>query len=110
MWPMRGSSNRARGRSSVTAAISADRIRVFADVKRKHSALALTADVSDVKAVARAVAAPTLVGSGITLANLREYSDADAAIVGLSVKHGGIQSGVIDASRAGALARAFDKT
>ena len=81
-------------------AIGADRIRVFADVKKKHSAHALTADVSlvetakaaefflvdgvivsgiatghpadaaEVQAVARAVGVPTLVGSGVTLSNL----------------------------------------
>jgi len=120
-------------------AIGADRIRVFADIKKKHSAHALTADVSlaetaraaeffladgvivsgvatgrpadvsDVKAVARAVAVPTLVGSGITLDNLPDYSDADALIVGSSVKHGGIWSGMIDESQTGALARAFNK-
>jgi membrane complex biogenesis BtpA family protein len=121
-------------------AIGADRIRVFADVKKKHSAHALTADVSiaetaraaeffladgvivsgiatgqaadvsDVKAVARAVAVPTLVGSGITPANLHDYCDADALIVGSSVKHGGIWSGAIDESQVSALARAFNKT
>src|SRR5262245_38976537 len=77
-------------------AIGADRVRVFADIKKKHSAHALTADVNltetakaaeffladgvivsgiatgqptdvaDVNAVARAVSVPTLVGSGIT--------------------------------------------
>jgi predicted TIM-barrel enzyme len=48
--------------------------------------------------------------SGITLGNLHDYSDADALIVGSSVKQGGIWSGVIDESQAGALARAFNKT
>ena len=121
-------------------AIGADRIRVFADIKKKHSAHALTvdvsleetakaaeffladgvivsgiatrhaADVAEVKAVASAVAVPTLVGSGITLANLHDYSDADALIVGSSVKRGGIWSGVLDESLAGALARAFNKS
>ena len=121
-------------------AIGADRIRVFADIKKKHSAHALTADVSleetakaaeffladgvivsgiatghaadvaEVKTVASAVAVPTLVGSGITLANLHDYSDADALIVGSSVKRGGVWSGVLDESLAGALARAFNKT
>ena len=81
-------------------AIGADRIRVFADVKKKHSAHALTADVSlvetakaaefflvdgvivsgiatgqpadaaEVQSVARAVGVPTLVGSGVTLSNV----------------------------------------
>jgi predicted TIM-barrel enzyme len=68
------------------------------------------ADVEDVKAVARAVAVPTCVGSGITLDNLHDYSDADALIVGSSVKHGGVWSGAIDEALTGALARAFNKT
>src|SRR5262245_60215619 len=118
-------------------AIGADRIRVFADVKKKHSAHALTADVSlvetakaaefflvdgvivsgvatgqptdaaEVQAVARAVTVPTLVGSGVTLENFRDYDDADALIVGSWIKQGGVWSGAIDKSRAEALARAF---
>jgi len=118
-------------------AIGADRIRVFADIKKKHSAHALTADVSlvetakaaefflvdgvivtgvatgqpadasEVRAVSRAVGVPTLVGSGVTLDNLHDYRDADALIVGSSIKHGGVWSGVVDESRVQALARAF---
>ena len=118
-------------------AIGADRIRVFADVKKKHSAHALTADVSlvetakaaefflvdgvivsgiatgqpadvsEVRSVARAVGVPTLVGSGVTLANLHDYTEADALIVGSSIKHGGVWSGSIDESRARELAGAF---
>ena len=121
-------------------AIGADRIRVFADVKKKHSAHALTADVSlvetakaaefflvdgvivsgvatgqpadaaEVQSVARAVGVPTLVGSGVTVSNVHDYSDADALIVGSSIKHGGVWSGAIDESRAAALARAFCKS
>ncbi len=118
-------------------AIGADRIRVFADIKKKHSAHALTADVSlvetakaaefflvdgvivsglatgqptdasEVQAVARAVGVPTLVGSGVTLNNFKDYDAADALIVGSSIKEGGIWSGAIDESRARALASAF---
>lgn len=118
-------------------AIGADSIRVFADLKKKHSAHAITADVSlvetakaaefflvdgvivtgvatgqaadasEVQAVARAVGVPTLVGSGVTLDNLHDYRDADALIVGSSIKHGGVWSGALDESRAHALARAF---
>jgi uncharacterized protein len=120
-------------------ALSADRIRVFADVKKKHSAHALTADVSlaetakaaeffladgvivsgiatgqpaevsDVNAVSQAVSIPTLVGSGITLDNLHRYRAADALIVGSSVKQGGVWSGALDRSQAAALAGAFNK-
>jgi membrane complex biogenesis BtpA family protein len=120
-------------------ALGADRIRVFADVKKKHSAHALTADVSlaetakaaeffladgvivsgiatgqpadvaDVNAVAQAVGIPTLVGSGITLANLHDYAHADALVVGSSVKQGGIWSGVLDQAQVAALASAFNQ-
>jgi hypothetical protein len=118
-------------------AIGAESIRVFADVKKKHSAHALTADVdvaetakaaeffladgvivtgtstgrpadpAEVRAVASAVGIPTLIGSGVTVDNLSDYIDADALIVGSSVKAGGIWSGALDESRARALATAF---
>src|SRR5262245_790724 len=101
-------------------AIGADRIRVFADIKKKHSAHAITddvsltetakaaeffladgvivsgvatgepADASEVTAVARAVGIPTLVGSGITLNNFHHYGHADALIVGSSIKRRGV--------------------
>jgi membrane complex biogenesis BtpA family protein len=119
-------------------AIGADRIRVFADIKKKHSAHALTADVSlaetakaaefflvdgvivtgiatgqpadaaEVQSVAEAVGIPTLVGSGITLNNLHDYRFADALIVGSSIKHGGVWSGTVDESQARALVSAFE--
>jgi len=119
-------------------AIGADHVRVFADVKKKHAAHALTADVdlaetaraaeffladgvivtgiatglpaepSDVRSVAQAVGVPTIVGSGITPENLGSYPDADAFIIGSSVKHGGIWSGPLDESRTRELARAFN--
>ena len=65
------------------------------------------ADASEVQSVARAVGVPTLVGSGVTLANVHDYRDADALIVGSSVKESGMWSGRLDESRACALARAF---
>ena len=118
-------------------AIGADRIRVFADIKKKHSAHAITADVSlvetakaaefflvdgvivsgiatghpadalEVQSVARAVGVPTLVGSGVSLSNVHAYRDADALLVGSSIKQGGVWSGRVDESQASALARAF---
>ena len=119
-------------------AIGAESIRVFADIKKKHSAHAMTTDVSlvetakaaefflvdgvivtgvatgeatdasEVQAVARAVGVPTLVGSGVTRDNLHDYTEADALIVGSSIKQGGVWSGAMDESRAQALARAFN--
>ena len=83
--------------------IGAESVRIFADIKKKHSAHALTADVSieetaraaaffdtdgvivtgtstgvatdldDLDAVVAAVSLPVLVGSGITLENLVQY-------------------------------------
>jgi membrane complex biogenesis BtpA family protein len=118
-------------------AIGADHIRIFADVKKKHSAHALTADVgivetahaaefflvdgvivtgvatgqpaepAEVNSVGRAVQVPTLVGSGITIDNLAQYSDADGFIVGSSIKKDGLWSNPIDPDRARALVRAF---
>lgn len=118
-------------------AIGADHIRVFADVKKKHSAHAITADVDivetakaaefflvdgvivsgvstghpadpdEVSSVAEGVSVPTLVGSGITAENIVEFSSADAFIVGSSIKQNGLWSNPIDAERANALVQAF---
>ena len=118
-------------------AIGADHVRVFADVKKKHSAHTLTADVDivetanaaefftvdgvivsgvatgepadarEVASVAGAVSVATLVGSGITVRNIADYGDADALIVGSSIKKDGIWSNPIDPDRAEALVRAF---
>lgn len=118
-------------------AIGAEHIRVFADVKKKHSAHAITADVDiaetakaaeffsvdgvivsglatgqpaepeEVAAVAQAVSVPTLVGSGITAENIDAFSDADAFIVGSAIKEEGLWSNPIDPERTRALVRAF---
>jgi membrane complex biogenesis BtpA family protein len=118
-------------------AIGAGHVKVFADVKKKHSAHAITADVDivetakaavffqadgvivsgistgepaepdDVRSVGRAVSSPTLVGSGITVENLGCYPEADAFIVGSSIKRGGLWSNPIDIERARALVHAF---
>ena len=118
-------------------AIGAEGIRVFADVKKKHAAHALTADVSlaetaraaeffladgvivsgsatgqptdpaDVEAVARAVRVPTFVGSGVSPANLSAYGTADAFIVGSSLKRDGLWSNPLEPARLDALVRAF---
>jgi hypothetical protein len=118
-------------------ALGADAVRVFADVKKKHSAHAVTADVSltdtaeaaeffladgvvvtgaatgqpadpgEVASVAGAVGIPTLVGSGITPDNLARYPTADAFIVGSSVKRDGLWSNPLEPPRLEALMRAF---
>jgi hypothetical protein len=120
-------------------AIGAGGVRVFADIKKKHSAHALTADVDiaetahaaeffladgvvvtgtatgrptdpgEVAAVAQAVELPTLVGSGITPENIGAYPAADAFIVGSSVKRGGLWSEPLETARLEALVRAFER-
>ena len=117
--------------------IHADDIRVFADIKKKHSAHALTADVdlvetakaaeffradgvivtgtatgraadtNEVASVAAAVHVPVWVGSGLTPENLASYAEADGFIVGSSVKIGGVWSNPLDRLRVEAMARAF---
>ena len=117
--------------------IGAESIRVFADVKKKHSAHALTADVdlaetaraaeffladgvivtgtstgrpadpAEVREVRDAVRIPTLVGSGITAENLGAYPSADAFIVGSSVKKDGLWSNGLEPARLEGLVRAF---
>ena len=118
-------------------AIAADQIRVFADVKKKHSAHAITADVDiietakaaefflvdgvivsgvstgqpaepdEVNSVGREVSVPTIVGSGITTENIINYPRADAFIVGSSIKKDGVWNSPIDLDRARELVRAF---
>lgn len=120
-------------------AIGAEGVRVFADVKKKHAAHALTADVDlaetaraaeffladgvvvtgpstgraaepeDVQAVSAAVAIPTLVGSGVSADNLARYAAADAFIVGSWLKAGGHWSARLDPERVAALVRAFER-
>lgn len=118
-------------------AIGAERVKVFADIKKKHSSHALTADVplaetakaaeffladgvvvtggatgepadaADVAAVAAAVAGPVLVGSGLAPGNLQHYAAAHGFIVGSSVKRGGFWANPLDRDAVRAVASAF---
>jgi membrane complex biogenesis BtpA family protein len=118
-------------------AIGAGNVRVFADIKKKHSAHAITADVdlaetakaaqffradgvivsgiatgsptdpAEVDAVSQAVGIPTLVGSGVTPENIAAFGAADALIVGSSVKEGNLWSNPLSEGNARAVARAF---
>ena len=118
-------------------AIGADEVLVFADIKKKHAAHALTADVdlvetaraaeffradgvivtgaatgrpadpAEVEAVSRAVRIPTLVGSGITHDNMAGFAEADGFIVGSSMKLDGVWSNPLERDRVEAVARAF---
>lgn len=117
--------------------IGAGHIKVFADIKKKHSAHAITADVSladtaqaaafaladgvivtgtstgrqtepaEVHAVAAAVGIPVFVGSGVTPENIGKYPHADGLIIGSSVKRDGHWASAIDSSRVQAVAKAF---
>ena len=121
-------------------AIGAEDVLVFADIKKKHSAHAITADVDivetakaaeffsvdgvvvsgpatgspadpqEVEAVSTAVGVPTIIGSGITPENIGRYRGADAFFVGSSVKSDGVWSGRLDAARTRAVVEAFTST
>lgn len=118
-------------------AIGAERVKVFADLKKKHSAHAITSDVSlaetakaaeffladgvivtgaatgepadpaDVAAVRGATTLPVLVGSGLTPANLASFASAHGFVVGSSVKQGGRWSNPLDREACAAMAKAF---
>jgi uncharacterized protein len=120
-------------------AIGAERVLVFADIKKKHSSHAITSDVSlvetaraaelfladgvivtgaasgeeaspdDVRNAAGAVRLPVLVGSGITVQNLARFADAHGFIVGSSLKQGGLWGNPLDRAAVESLARAFAK-
>jgi uncharacterized protein len=120
-------------------AIGATGVRIVADIKKKHSAHAVTADVSlaatahaaeffladgvivsgvatgaptdpgDVAEAADAVAIPVFVGSGITADNVRQFDRAQGLIVGSWVKKRGRWDEPLDPGRAAALVKAFRK-
>lgn len=115
----------------------ANHIRVFADIKKKHSSHAVTADVDlletghaaeffkvdglivtgsatgkaadpdEVRRLARHSRVPVLVGSGITPENLADFAAAQGWIVGSSVKQGGYWDAPLDPSRLRALRAAW---
>ena len=116
---------------------AAQQTRVFADIKKKHSAHAITADVSlaetakaaeffladgvivtgsatgepakasDVEEVAAAVALPVFVGSGLAPDHYARFARAHGFIVGSSVKQGGLWSNALDPAGVKANADAF---
>ncbi|MBJ7328154.1 MAG: hypothetical protein JHC52_12510 [Chthoniobacterales bacterium] len=64
--------------------IGAEHITVWADVKKKHAAHAMTADLSSARGVTKL---PFVVGSGVTAENAAAMlQDADAVIVGSACK------------------------
>jgi uncharacterized protein len=111
-------------------ALGGEHILVFADVKKKHSSHAITADVNiaetakaaeffmadgvivtgtstgvaasleELGALKRTVKVPVLVGSGITIENVKDYLKmADALIVGSHFKIHGVWSQAVDYER-----------
>ncbi|CAG5117649.1 unnamed protein product [Candidula unifasciata] len=109
--------------------IDADDVMVFTDIKKKHSAHAITSDVdivstaqaaefflsdgvivtggatgqaanvAEVKAVLGGVSLPVLVGSGVTRDNYHLYRQAHGVIVGSYFKRNGNWQEEIDSSR-----------
>lgn len=110
--------------------LGADSVLVLADIKKKHGSHALTADVDivetalaaeffagdgvivtgtatgratdlgEVRAVAAAVRAPVLIGSGVTIDNVADcLACADALIVGSCLKEGGVWQAPVSAER-----------
>uniref|UniRef100_A0A6I8NKZ2 BtpA family membrane complex biogenesis protein n=1 Tax=Ornithorhynchus anatinus TaxID=9258 RepID=A0A6I8NKZ2_ORNAN len=109
--------------------IGAEHVQIFADIKKKHSAHALTADVSvsetakaaeffladgviltgpatgveadpgELHEVEQAVNIPLLIGSGVTLENVKSYLNANALIIGSYFKEGGYWANQIDPTR-----------
>jgi len=117
--------------------IGADRVLVLADIKKKHSAHAITADVSivetakaaelfladglivsgpatgiaaspaEVRDVADSVRLPVLVGSGLSADNLSQFAHATGFIVGSSVKRDGRWDQPLDRANVRAIVRAW---
>ncbi|KAH9499743.1 hypothetical protein Btru_077714 [Bulinus truncatus] len=109
--------------------IDAENVLVFTDIKKKHSAHAITSDVDivstaqaaefflsdgviitgdatgkpassqEVKAVLGGINIPVLVGSGVTQDNYHLYKQAHALIVGSHFKHSGHWQEILDPKR-----------
>ncbi len=120
--------------------IGAERVLIFADIKKKHGAHAITGDVSladtakaaelfladgvivtgvasgqetspeDVRTTAQAVHLPVLVGSGVTVQNLGRFPDAHGFIVGSSLKAEGNWNNPLDRGAVESMARAFARS
>jgi membrane complex biogenesis BtpA family protein len=109
--------------------IGADSVQVWADVKKKHSSHAITADVdigetahavefmrgdavivtgavtgdapqrADMLAVKKKTHLPVYLGSGVTAANVKQFAAADGFIVGSEFKQGDHWSRAVDPKR-----------
>jgi uncharacterized protein len=121
-------------------AIGAENVQIFTDIKKKHSSHTITSDVTiaetahaaefflsdgvivtgvstgteadleEVKQVKKAVKIPTLIGSGITDENLKNYWEhADIFIVGSYIKKDGYWKNELDEERIGKLMKEFER-
>lgn len=116
----------------------ANHIRIFADIKKKHSSHAVTADLDlaemargceffqadglivtgtatgtpadpdHLQQVSQATALPCWVGSGVSAENLSTFSQAQGWIVGSSIKQDGYWDGPLSGARLAALVRAWE--
>ena len=68
-----------------------------------------SADPETLAALRKVIDAPLIVGSGLTGANAGEFGDADAAIVGTSIKRDGNVDSPVDRQRVESLVRAFKR-
>lgn len=119
--------------------IGAERVRIWTDIQKKHSAHAITADLTledwvhgaeffgidgviitgaatgkaaakgQVQQAKNAGRIPVIVGSGITAQNAGDYNKADAWIIGSSMKYDGFWENPIDPDRLKAMVAARDK-
>jgi membrane complex biogenesis BtpA family protein len=119
--------------------IGAGRIRIWTDIQKKHSAHAITSDLSledwvhgaeffgidgvivtgsatgkaasknEVELAKTSGRIPVIVGSGITAENAADYARADAWVVGSSMKYDGYWENPIDPDRLKAMVAARDK-
>jgi membrane complex biogenesis BtpA family protein len=116
--------------------LGAENIKIFADIKKKHSSHAITSDVSisetahaaeffgadgiiitgtatgaaassqELREVKQSVQIPVWIGSGITPDNISQYKQAEGWIVGSSIKKGGIWNNPLDPARLNQMVKA----
>lgn len=120
-------------------AIGAEQVRILADIKKKHSAHQVTADVSiaetaqaaafhgadavvltgrftgagadpeELEAMRQVCPLPVFIGSGITEGTCQDFAGAAGFIVGSACKRGGLWSNPVDPERTAAIVAAARK-
>ncbi|MFM8315083.1 MAG: BtpA/SgcQ family protein [Deltaproteobacteria bacterium] len=119
--------------------LGAENIKIFADIKKKHSSHAITSDISisetahaaeffgvdgviltgsatgseaspqELHQVSKHVSIPVWIGSGVTPTNLIQYKEAQGWIVGSSLKEKGKWDQSLDPSALNQMSSAFQK-